>query len=65
MSPSRINFCLRELLSKNVQANHKKLSELNPEGMKAHLTGFPGFVGYVQGANKEKREGGFDINKYS
>lgn len=46
-----------------VQANYAKLKELNPPGMQVHLEHFPGFVGGVQGANKEKREAGFDINK--
>lgn len=47
-----------------VQANYLKLKEYGQEGMKIHFEQFPGFVGYIQGAMKEKREGGFDINKY-
>jgi len=46
-----------------VQENYEKMKAIAPEGMQAHLGYFPTFVGYVQGANKEAFEAGFNINK--
>jgi hypothetical protein len=43
--------------------NWKALKESAPAGAQWHYEHFPGFGDYCAGANKELREGGFDINK--
>ena len=43
--------------------NWKALKASAPAGAQWHYEHFPGFGDYCAGANKELREGGFDINK--